>query len=51
VIAGDSVDIAYTLEQNEHPDFGGLELRLKDFKTETKAEAAITRNAAPLHFP
>jgi single-stranded-DNA-specific exonuclease len=42
VIAGDSVDIAYTLEQNEHPDFGGLELRLKDFKTETKAEAAIT---------
>jgi hypothetical protein len=24
-------DIAFTLDHNEHPDFGGLELSLKDF--------------------
>jgi single-stranded-DNA-specific exonuclease len=32
LIAGDTMDIAFTLSQNEHPDFGGLELSLRDFK-------------------
>src|SRR5579859_292652 len=29
---GDSVDIAFTVGMNTHPDFGGLELTLEDFK-------------------
>jgi len=30
VLAGDFIDVAYTLEHNDHPEFGGLELRLCD---------------------
>ena len=37
ILAGDSVDAAFTLEHNDHPDFGGLELRLCDVR---KAAAA-----------
>jgi single-stranded-DNA-specific exonuclease len=32
LLAGDTLDIAYTLTFNDHPDFGGLELTLKDFR-------------------
>ena len=32
LLAGDTLDIAYTLTHNDHPDFGGLELTLKDFR-------------------
>ena len=32
LIPGDRLDIAYTLDYNDHPDFGGLELSLRDFK-------------------
>jgi single-stranded-DNA-specific exonuclease len=32
ILAGDSFDIAFTLEQNDHPEFGGLELTLRDFQ-------------------
>ena len=38
-IAGDSLDIAFTLDQNEHPEFGGLELSLRDFKSRVAAAA------------
>ncbi|MEO5936991.1 MAG: single-stranded-DNA-specific exonuclease RecJ [Terriglobales bacterium] len=31
LVAGDRLDIAFTLEENTHPDFGGLQLVLKDF--------------------
>jgi single-stranded-DNA-specific exonuclease len=34
LIAGDTIDIAFTLDQNEHPEFGGLELSLRDFKSQ-----------------
>ena len=37
ILAGDTVDAAFTLEHNDHPDFGGLELRLFDVR---KAAAA-----------
>ncbi len=33
ILAGDAVDIAFTLEQNNHPEFGGLELRLEDVQS------------------
>ncbi len=32
ILQGDELDIAFTLSYNEHPDFGGLELSLRDFK-------------------
>jgi single-stranded-DNA-specific exonuclease len=31
VISGDPLDVAFTVTHNDHPDFGGLELGLKDF--------------------
>jgi single-stranded-DNA-specific exonuclease len=33
VLAGDSLDIAFTIGHNDHPEYGGLELTLRDFKT------------------
>jgi single-stranded-DNA-specific exonuclease len=39
LLPGDAVDIAFTLEHNDHPDFGGLELSLRDFSTQPKAVA------------
>jgi single-stranded-DNA-specific exonuclease len=41
VLPGDLLDIAFTLDQNEHPEFGGIELSLRDFKTKA-AQAAGT---------
>ncbi len=31
LLPGDAIDIAFTLDHNDHPDFGGLELSLRDF--------------------
>jgi single-stranded-DNA-specific exonuclease len=33
LLAGDSVDIAFTIGQNDHPEYGGLELSLRDLKS------------------
>ena len=33
LLPGDALNIAFTLDHNEHPDFGGLELSLRDFQT------------------
>ncbi len=30
ILAGDRVDVAYKIEENEHPDFGGLQINLCD---------------------
>jgi single-stranded-DNA-specific exonuclease len=32
LLAGDAIDIAFTIGHNDHPEFGGLELTLRDFK-------------------
>ncbi len=37
LLAGDAIDIAFTIGHNDHPEYGGLELSLKDFKGEVKA--------------
>ncbi len=34
LLPGDALDIAFTLDHNDHPDFGGLELSLRDFRSE-----------------
>jgi len=36
LLPGDTFDIAFTLNHNDHPDFGGLELSLRDFKVDAK---------------
>jgi single-stranded-DNA-specific exonuclease len=33
LLAGDAIDIAFTIGHNDHPDFGGLELTLCDFRS------------------
>jgi len=37
LLPGDTLDITFSLDCNDHPDFGGLELSLRDFRTH-KAE-------------
>jgi single-stranded-DNA-specific exonuclease len=32
LLAGDSIDIAFIIGHNDHPEYGGLELSLRDFK-------------------
>jgi len=34
-LAGDSIDIAFTVG-NDHPEYGGLELSLRDFQIASK---------------
>ena len=49
-LPGDTLGIAFTVGQNEHPDFGGIELSLRDFKltenVESKAKVASTADGA-----
>ncbi len=33
LLAGDSIDIAFTIGHNDHPEYGGLELSLRGLKT------------------
>ena len=39
LLPGDLLDIAFSVGYNDHPDFGGLELSLRDFKSLEKASA------------
>ena len=45
LLAGDSVDIAFIIGSNDHPEYGGLEFSLRDFKRSTRDGSA--RSAAP----
>lgn len=36
LLPGDSLNVAFSLDHNHHPEFGGLELSLRDFKTAMK---------------
>ena len=44
LLAGDSIDIAFSIGQNDHPEYGGLELSLRDLKVTTGGNA---HSAAP----
>jgi single-stranded-DNA-specific exonuclease len=48
LLAGDTVDIAFTVGHNDHPEYGGLELSLRDFKVLSATDGSA-RPAAP--FP
>jgi single-stranded-DNA-specific exonuclease len=39
LLAGDAIDVAFTIGHNDHPDFGGLELGLRDFKSPIAADS------------
>jgi single-stranded-DNA-specific exonuclease len=39
-LAGDTLDVAFTIGHNDHPEYGGLELSLRDFRVRSNAEAA-----------
>ena len=32
LLAGDVIDVAFTIGNNDHPEYGGLELSLRDFQ-------------------
>jgi single-stranded-DNA-specific exonuclease len=36
LLAGDTLDIAFTIGHNDHPEYGGLELSLRDFQIHRK---------------
>jgi len=40
LLAGDAIDIVFTIGHNDHPDFGGLELSLRDFRVALTAAAS-----------
>ncbi len=42
IIAGDSLDLAFTVEENTHPDFGGLQLSVCDFSRGNGAAVSTT---------
>jgi single-stranded-DNA-specific exonuclease len=37
LLAGDTLDIAFCVGHNDHPEYGGLELALRDFRVEGKS--------------
>ena len=39
LLPGDLLDIAFTLDRNQHPEFGGIELSLKDFRASAQQAA------------
>ena len=39
LLAGDTIDIAFTVGHNDHPQYGGLELSLRDLRTAKVAPA------------
>jgi single-stranded-DNA-specific exonuclease len=47
LLPGDTLDIAFSLDQNDHPEFGGLELSLRDFKTQMKTTNGRCHPDAP----
>jgi single-stranded-DNA-specific exonuclease len=51
LLAGDSIDIAFTIGHNDHPDFGGLEFTLRDFKPASTASADAESKFADAALP
>jgi single-stranded-DNA-specific exonuclease len=47
LLAGDFIDVAFSIGHNDHPEYGGLELSLKDFQT-TATTNGSGRSVAPV---
>jgi len=41
LVVGDTLDLAFTLDYNQHPDFGGVQLNLLDFSRVAPIAAAV----------
>ena len=39
LLPGDQFEVAFTLDRNDHPEFGGIELSLRDFKSAARLAA------------
>jgi hypothetical protein len=37
LLMGDNLEIAFTIDNNDHSEYGGLELSLRDFQSRPKA--------------
>ncbi len=50
LLAGDLIDIAFTIGHNDHPDFGGLELSLRDIKSVSLSSenSTVSKTKEPL---
>jgi single-stranded-DNA-specific exonuclease len=46
LLPGDALDVAFTIDYNEHPEFGGLELSLRDFKTPQHPARSLPQTVA-----
>ena len=42
LLAGDVLDLAFTVDYNEHPDFGGVQLNLVDFARVARVAAVAS---------
>jgi len=47
MLPGDLLDIIFTLDENDHPEFGGIELSLRDFKTYIGVSGKARLSAVP----
>src|SRR5579863_5038691 len=45
LLPGNVLDIAFTLDHNDHPEFGGLELSLRDFRCLQQADKSMAQAA------
>jgi single-stranded-DNA-specific exonuclease len=46
LVAGDAIDIAFTVGHNDHPEYGGLELSLRDLRTTGSSSKEVVRPTA-----
>ncbi|HLW83869.1 MAG TPA: single-stranded-DNA-specific exonuclease RecJ [Candidatus Sulfotelmatobacter sp.] len=46
LLTGDTIDIAFTIGHNDHPEYGGLELSLRDLKVPARDTANGVSNSA-----
>ncbi|HEV2467692.1 MAG TPA: single-stranded-DNA-specific exonuclease RecJ [Candidatus Sulfotelmatobacter sp.] len=42
LLAGDAIDVAFTIGNNDHPEYGGLELSLRDFKVPNRYTSSLS---------
>jgi single-stranded-DNA-specific exonuclease len=51
LLAGDAVDIAFTIGHNDHPEYGGLELSLRDFHIPGTTNTKVAINSPAVTSP
>jgi len=49
LLAGDSIEIAFCIGHNDHPEYGGLELGLRDFRSSVTTNGSVHPDAPSSH--